>query len=135
MPRKNLPPRKAQAALLAIKLEKAQYEIRALRRAEREREAALALRKANPDWVAMRGRLRHVELEKEMDEMEARIEDYYPKAPILNFDLMPGFSPPAKPPPIPAAKEHPDVAEARRLAKLEAELRRANPANDWRRLE
>ena len=121
MPRKNLPPRKAQAALLAIKLEKARYEIRTLRRAERAREAAIALRKATPDWVEMNHRLRHIELEKEMDAMEARIEAYWPKAPILNFDLMPGFEPPAKSGLAePTPTEHPDVAEARRIDKARA---------------
>ena len=126
MPRKNLPPRKAQAALLAIRLEKARYEIRALRRAEREREAAIALRKANPDWVELDARLKQLELEAEMDAMEAAIDERRPKIPILNFDLMPGFEPPDKPASIPAkipaAGEHPDVAEARRLAKLEASI-------------
>ncbi len=122
MPRKNLPPRKAQAALLAIKLEKARYEIRALRRAERDREAAIALRKATPDWVDLDKQMKQLQLEAEMDAMEAAIEDRRPKTPILNFDLMPGFEPPDKPAPIPAAGEHPDVAEARRLAKLEASI-------------
>ncbi len=138
MPRKNLPPRKAQAALLAIKLEKARYEIRALRRAEREREAAIALRKATPDWVEMDARLKQLQLEAEMDAMEAAIDERRPKIPILNFDLMPGFEPPDKsqtiisksgtPKPEPEkhpAKEHPDVAEQRRLTALEAEIKRA----------
>ena len=128
MPRKNLSPHKAQAALLAIKLEKARYEIRSMRRAEREREAALALRKATPDWVDMDRQLKQLQLEAEMDAMEACLDERRPKTPILNFDLMPGFDPPAKQSPAehPPA-EHPDVAEQRRLDKLEAQLARHHP--------
>jgi len=125
MPRKNLPPRKAQAALLAIKLEKARYEIRALRRAEREREAAIALRQSTPDWVDLDKQVKQLQLEAEMDAMEAALEARRPKIPILNFDLMPGFEPPDKPSPIPSTAEHPDVAEQRRITALEAEIKRA----------
>jgi len=123
MPRKNLPPRKAQAALLAIKLEKARYEIRALRRAEREREAAIALRKSTPDWVDLDKQMKQLQLEAEMDAMEAALDERRPKIPILNFDLMPGFEPPTKSSlSEPTPTEHPDVAESRRLAKLEASI-------------
>ena len=161
MPRKNLSPHKARAALLAIKLEKARYEIRALRRAEREAEAARALRRATPDWVEMDKTLKQIELEAEMNAMEAAIDARRPKTPILNFDLMPGFEPPAKylsgehSPAKRSLKEHPDVAEQRRITALEAQIANENhrpppgekawkyesdiegydPADDWRNYE
>jgi len=49
-----------------------------------------------------------------------------PDIPILNFDLMPGFEPPTKSKrQQPEPKEHPDVAEQRRITALEAEIKRA----------
>lgn len=131
MPRKHTPARKARAELLAIKLEKARYEIRALRRAERAAEAALALRKSTPEWVELDGQLKQLQLEAEMDAMAACVDERRPKIPILNFDLMPGFSPPKKSeseihepaPPKPAV--HPDVLIQAELTAAEA-LRSAN---------
>ena len=161
MPRKNLPPRKAQAALFAIKLEKARYEIRSIRRAEREREAAVALRKATPDWVDMDRQLKQLQLEAEMDAMEACIDERRPEIPILDKALVaklraayPGLAPTAGAAP-PEPEEHPDVAEQRRLTMLEARIANENqrpppgekawkyestiegrdPAHDWRNWE
>ena len=162
MPRKHLPPRKARAAMLALKLEKARYEIRALRRAEREAEAALALRNSTPEWVELDGQLKQLQLEAEMDAMADAIDTRRPKIPILNFDLMPGFSPPKShmpknydsAPPAPAV--HPDVliqaeltaAEARRSAnenasappggkvwKYDSTLEGRRPEDDYRNYE
>ena len=105
MPRRTLPPRKAQAALAALRLQSARRKAVAERREHHAREAALALRKATPDWVDMDKQLKLLHLEVEMDAMEAAIEERRPKVPILNFDLMPGFSPPATCKPA----VHPDV--------------------------
>jgi len=88
MPRKHLSPRKARAELFALKLEKARYEIRALRRAEREAEAALALRKSNSDWVDMDQELKRLHFEMELDEMENCIDERTPKIPILDKSIM-----------------------------------------------
>jgi len=160
MPRKTLPPRKARSALLAIQLEKARYEIRALRRAEREREAALALRKSNPDWVEMDRELKQRQFEAEMDAMEACLDDCRPKIPILDQDFIakmraayPNLAPKA---PAPEPEPHPDVKIAADLRAAEA-ARSANenhkpppgekawkyesigegydPAHDWRNHE
>ncbi|MEP4052430.1 MAG: hypothetical protein ABJN22_09305 [Litorimonas sp.] len=97
------------------------------RRDHHAREAALALRKATPDWVDMERQLKQLQLEAEMDAMEACLDARRPEIPILNFDLMPGFSPPTKPEP----DVHPDV-------KIQAELTaRQAPRtnNDWRNWE
>ena len=125
MPRKHISPRKAQAELLAIKLETARYEIRALRRAEREAEAALALRKSNADWVDLDSQMKQLRLEAELDAMEACIDERRIKIPVLNFDLMPGFSPP--PPEDPPV--HPDVAIQAALSAVQE----PPPANENRR--
>ena len=116
MPRRHLPPRKAYAALAALRLQSARREAIRARRDHHAREAALALRKATPDWVDMDKQLKQLQLEAEMDAMEACLDERRPKIPILNFDLMPGFSPAVTS--NPAAREpavHPDV-------KIQAEL-------------
>ena len=134
MPRKTLPPRKAQAALAALRLQSARRVAVAERREHHAREAALALRKATPDWVEMDKTLKHLHLEAEMDAMEACIEERRPKAPILNFDLLPGFKTPATC--MPAV--HPDVKiQADLLAMREppsANKNRPAPPNgkDWK---
>ena len=133
MPRKIPPPRKAYPALTALRLQSSRREAVAARRDHHAREAALALRKATPDWVELEAQLKRYQLEAEMDAMEACLEAQKPDIPILNFDLMPGFEPPNTSQvmiskggtPKPEPEEHPDVAEARRLAKLEAEIKRA----------
>ena len=116
MPRKIPPPRKAYPALTALRLQSARREAVAARRDHHAREAALALRKATPDWVELDRDLKRYQLEAEMDAMEAFLEAQKPDIPILNFDLMPGFSPPEKSEP----EEHPDVAESRRVEKARA---------------
>jgi hypothetical protein len=89
MPRRKIAPHKARAELLAIKLEKARYEIRAVRRAELEREAACAVRRTTPDWVDMDKQIKALELEAELDAMEAVIDERRVKIPILNHNLKP----------------------------------------------
>jgi len=89
MPRRKIAPHKARAELLALKLEKARFEIRALRRAEREREDARAVRRATPDWVDMDKQLKTLELEAELDAMEAVIDERRVKIPVLNHKLKP----------------------------------------------
>ena len=49
--------------------------------------------KATPDWVSMDKQLKQLQLETEMDAMEAALMNAA-QAPILNFDLMQGFEPP-----------------------------------------
>ena len=133
MPRRNLPPRKAQAALLAIELEKATYEIRALRRAEREAEAARALRRATPDWVDLDRQLKQLQLEAEMDAMEACLDERRPKIPILNFNLMPGFTKPVTSETAPLDPEvHPDVKIPADLLAAQDPLQDPWPANENR---
>ena len=130
MPRKNPSPRKAQAELLAIKLEKARYEIRSLRRVEREAEAARALRRSNSDWVEMKEKLIQLELDVELDAMEACIDERRPKIPILDKAIMAKLraayaeSPAKSVATLPAPLEpepHPDV-------KITADLRAAEAA-------
>ena len=87
-----------------------------MRGAYRARAAAAALRQNTPDWVDMDAQLKQLQLEAELDAMEAAIDERRPAAPILNFDLMPGFSPPPRPEAErPEAEVHPDV-------KIQAEL-------------
>ena len=116
MPRRHLPPRKAYAALAALRVQSARREAITARRDHHAREAGLALRKATPDWVDMDKQLKQLQLETEMDAMEACLDERRPKIPIRNIDLMPGFSPAVTS--NPAAREpavHPDV-------KIQAEL-------------
>ena len=133
MPRRIPPPRKAYPALTALRLQSARREAIAARRDFREREAALTLRRATPDWMELDKELKRYRLEAEMDAMEACLAAQKPDIPILNFDLMPGFEPPIisqtitskRGTPEPEPQEHPDVAEQRRLTALEAEIKRA----------
>ncbi|MEP4051379.1 MAG: hypothetical protein ABJN22_03955 [Litorimonas sp.] len=152
MPRRHLSPRKAHAALAALRLQSARRETIATRRDYHAREAALALRKATPDWVELDKQLKQLQLEAEMDAMEACLDARRPDIPILNFDLMPGFSPPAKP----EAEVHPDVKIQAELTamqeprpvnenappppggknwKYEGTIDGSNPADDWRNWE
>ena len=165
MPRKRPSPRRARADLLALKLEKARYEMRALRRIERDREAARALRRATPDWVEMRQQLIRLELEVELDAMEACIDERRPKIPILDKAKMAKLraayasETPVVIPPRSAPREtapHPDVkiaadlgaAEAARSAnenhppppggkvwKYDSTLPGRRPEDDWRNWE
>ena len=91
-----------------------------------------------------------------MDAMEACLDERRPKIPILNFDLMPGFSPPTEPEPEPEPEVHPDVKIQAALSavqeprpvnencppppggknwKYESTIDGRNPAHDWRNWE
>ena len=116
MPRGRLARRTRRKEMQALRYEQLCHAIKIARRDHHAREAALALRKATPDWVDMDKQLKQLQLEAEMDAMEACLDERRPKIPILNFDLMPGFSPAVTS--NPAAREpavHPDV-------KIQAEL-------------
>ena len=125
MPRRTLPSRKAQAALASLRLQSARRAAVAERRDYHAREAALALRKATLDWVDMDKQLKQVQLEAEMDAMEACIDERRPKIPVLNFDLMPDFKPPAAREP----EIHPDVKVQAALTAVQE----PRPANENRR--
>ena len=116
MPRGRLARRTRRKEMQALRYEQLCHAIKVARRDHHAREAALALRKATPDWVDMDKQLKQLQLEAEMDAMEACLDARRPKIPILNFDLMPGFSPAVTSNPaarVPAV--HPDV-------KIQAEL-------------
>ena len=162
MPRGRMRGAARRKEMQALRYERLCHDTRERRRDFRAREAALALRKATPDWVELDTELKQLRLETEMEAMEACLEARKPDIPILNFDLMPRFEPPirsksgkperAEHPP----KEHPDVAEQNRLDKLEASipsnensppppggknwkydstLEDRDPADDWRNWE
>ena len=125
MPRGRLGQGARRKALQALRYEQLCHATITARRDHHAREAALALRKATPDWVDMDKQLKQLQLEAEMDAMEACLEERRPKIPTLNFDLMPGFTPPAAREP----EVHPDV-------KIQAELsavQEPRPANENRR--
>jgi hypothetical protein len=138
MPRKALPSRKAKAALLALQLEAARREAVAARRDHHAREAALALRKATPDWVDLDAQLKQAQLESEMDAMEAAIEARKPNIPILNFDLMPGIDPPKsapEPDKITSANENKPPRPNPKGWAYPGTLDDRDPADDWRNYE
>ena len=116
MPRGRLARRTRRKEMQALRYEQLCRTAKVARRDHHAREAALALRQATPDWVDLDKQLKQLQLEAEMDAMEACLDERRPKIPILNFDLMPGFSPAVTS--NPAAREpavHPDV-------KIQAEL-------------
>ena len=116
MPRGRLARRTRRKEMQALRYEQLCRTAKLARRDHHAREAALALRQATPDWVDLDKQLKQLQLEAEMDAMEACLDERRPKIPILNFDLMPGFSPAVTS--NPAAREpavHPDV-------KIQAEL-------------
>ena len=116
MPRGRLARRTRRKEMQALRYEQLCRTAKVARREHHAHEAALALRKATPDWVDLNKQLKQLQLEAEMDAMEACLNERRPKIPILNFDLMPGFSPAVTS--NPAAREpavHPDV-------KIQAEL-------------
>ena len=127
MPRKPISARKRRDAWEALRLQSAHRRAVVERRDHHAREAALALRKATPDWVDLDQQVKQHQLEAEMDGMEACLDARRPEIPILNFDLMPGFSPPTKLEP----EMHPDV-------KIQAELsamQEPRTDRDWRNWE
>ena len=116
MPRGRLARRTRRKEMQALRYEQLCRTAKLARRDHHAREAALALRQATPDWVDLDKQLKQLQLEAEMDAMEACLDERRPKIPNLNFDLMPGFSPAVTS--NPAAREpavHPDV-------KIQAEL-------------
>ena len=126
MPRRTLSARKARKALTTLRLDSARRQALDMRGAYRVRAAALALRRASPDWVELDAQLKQLQLEAELDAMEAAIDTRRPKAPILNFDLMPGFKPNGFSPqsrPEPEAHE-PEIhePEIHEDVKIQAEL-------------
>jgi len=152
MPRGRLARRTRRKEMQALRYEQLCHAIKAARRDHHAREAALALRKATPDWVDMDKQLKQLQLEAEMDAMEACLDERRLKTPILNFDLMPGFSPPTKLEP----DIHPDVKIQAALSavqeprpvnenrppppggknwKYESTIDDRNPAHDWRNWE
>lgn len=165
MPRRHLPLRKAHAALAALRLQSARREAMASRREHHAREAARALRKATPDWVDLEKQLKQIQLDAEMDEMEACVDERRVKIPILDKSVMAelrAFY--AESSPEPVAKRsaprdpapHPDViAQADLLAiqeprpvnentppppggknwKYESTLEGYRPEDDWRNWE
>ena len=89
-------------------------ETRKQRRALREQQRMDNMRRASPDWVELDAQLKQLQFEAELDAMEAAIDTRRPPAPILNFDLMPSFSPPPRPEAErpdegPEPEVHPDV--------------------------
>ena len=127
MPRGRMRGAARRKEMQALRYERLCHDTRERRRDFRAREAALALRKATPDWVELDTQLKQHRLEAEMEAMVAAIDASKPDIPILNFDLMPGFQPPLKQPSKDQPpKEHPDVAEQKRLNQLEASI----PSNE-----
>ena len=152
MPRGRLARRTRRKEMQALRYEQLCRTAKLARREHHAREAALALRKATPDWVDLDKQLKQLQLEAEMDAMEACLDERRPKIPILNFDLMPGFSPPTEPEP----EVHPDVKIQAALStvqeprpvnenrppppggknwKYESTIDDRNPAHDWRNWE
>ena len=103
MPRGRMRGAARRKEMQALRYERLCHDTRERRRDFRAREAALALRKATPDWVELDTQLKQHRLEAEMEAMVAAIDASKPDIPILNFDLMPGFQPPLKQP----SKDHP----------------------------
>ena len=117
MPRGRLGGAARRDGLRALRFEQLCHETRMKRRALREQQRMDDMRRASPDWVELDARLKQLQFEAELDAMEAAIDARRPPAPILNFDLMPGFEPPKKREREPAQEPdvHPDV-------KIQAEL-------------
>ena len=133
MPRGRMRGAARRKEMQALRYERLCHDTRERRRDFRAREAALALRKATPDWVELDTQLKQHRLEAEMEAMVAAIDASKPDIPILNFDLMPGFQPPLKQPSKDQPpKEHPDVAEQKRLNQLEASIRQMKTARPRR---
>lgn len=88
MPRGRLAPRARRREMQALRYEQLCHAIKAARRDHHAREAALALRKATPDWVDLDRQLKQLQLEAEMDAMEACVDERRPKIPILDKSVM-----------------------------------------------
>ena len=126
MPRGRLGGAARRDGLRAMRFEQLCVETRIKRHALREQQRMDEMRRATPDWVDMDAQLKQLQLDAEMDAMEAAIDARRPVAPILNFDLMPRFKPNGfSPPPPPGGKnwKYTDTTEGRR------------PEDDWRNYE
>jgi len=133
MPRKKLPSRKAKTAIANLRLESSRRMAVVARREHNMREAALALRLSTPDWVDMSAQIQQLQLEVEMDAMEAAIDERRPKVPILNFDVMAGFkSPEVKRPSHATALSAPEKEKA---WKYPGHGDNPRPQDDWRNYE
>ena len=110
------------------------------RRDHQAHEAALALRKATPDWVDLDKQLKQLQLEAEMDAMEACVDERRPKIPILDKSIMAelrasyaqaarqdvAMRPPSRDPALHPPQPHPDVTvQANLLA-----VREPRPMNE-----
>ena len=120
MPRGRPSQSARRKAIQAMRYEQMCHAALTARRAHHARESALALRKATPDWVDLDAQVKQRQLEAEMDAMEAAIDARRPTAPVLDFDLMPGFKPPWKADPeVHEPKIHGDVKIQAELSKLQ----------------
>lgn len=164
MPRGRLAPRVRRREMQALRYEQLCHAIKAARRDHHAREAALALRKSAPDWVDLDKQLKQLQLEAEMDAMEACVDARRPKIPILDKSIMANLSAayadstaPVVAPSTPRHREgHPDAKFQAELSarqeprpinenappppggknwKYESTLDGHNPADDWRNWE
>lgn len=88
MPRGRLAPRARRREMQALRYEQLCQRTKIARREHHAREAALALRKATPDWVDLDKQLKRLQLEAEMDAMEACVDERRPQIPTLDKSIM-----------------------------------------------
>ena len=120
MPRGRLGGAARRDGLRAMRFEQLCVETRIKRRALREQQRMDNMRRASPDWVELDAQLKQLQFEAELDAMEAAIDERRPPAHILNFDLMPGFTPPPRPETEgPEPEVHPDVKVQAELLKVQ----------------
>ena len=120
MPRGRLGGAARRDGIRAMRFEQLCVETRIKRHALREQQRMDNMRRASPDWVELDAQLKQLQLEAELDAMEAAIDTRRPPAPILNFDLMPGFEPPPKPnPEVHEPEIHEDVKIQAALLKVQ----------------
>ena len=120
MPRRIPPPRKAYPALTALRLQSARREAVTARRDHHAREAALALRKATPDWVELEAQLKRYQLEAEIK----RAQETSPRASPRESMASNENSPPP----------HPSHLGAKNW-KYDSIAGGYDPADDWRNWE
>ena len=82
MPRGRLARRTRRKEMQALRYEQLCRTAKLARRDHHAREAALALRQATPDWVDLDKQLKQLQLEAEMDAMEACLDERRPKIPV-----------------------------------------------------
>ena len=125
-------------AVLAMRYEQMCHAALTARRAHHARESALALRKATSDWVDLEAQVKQLQLEVEMDAMEAAIDARKPNIPILNFDFMPGIDPPKKDPEpdkVNSANENKPPRPNPKGWAYPGTLDDRDPKDDWRNYE